>query len=361
MRCNYTGYWIVCPYNRRSYKLLPPDLAYKGKYRLFYTPFNLNKLKTMFRTSLSTLFFAALLIFTGCKKEQVDLKPPIVEAGRSQTITLPDSAVLTGSAKAVDSGGHIVAYLWSQVSGPDATIIINPGSPSTVVRFGVEGTYVFQLEATDDHGNTGVDTVSVIVNASIAEPTTLILQPANNPDEYNVIIYNGSDASTVAGPDIPIEAWTINSVPITIRNLMKFDLSSIPSTATIVSASLYLYSYPPPTLNGNIQDPNFGSDNTMLVQRVSSNWSPTDPNKTTWFNQPSSDTTHQVIAPGTAQSQLDLNLNVTAIVRTMVISNANYGFLLKLQNEVTYTSRIFVASHNSTYTTKYPKLVVTYQ
>jgi len=303
------------------------------------------------------------LIFTGCKKEQADPdKPPIVEAGRSQTITLPDSVVLAGSAVAADSGAHVVAYLWSQVSGPDATIIVNPGSPSTVVRFGVQGTYVFQLEATDDHGNTGVDTVSVIVNPSIAEPTTLILQPANNPNEYEVGIYNGSDASQVNGPDIPICAWTINSLPITVRNLIKFDLSGIPSTATVVSASLYLYSYPPPTLNGNFQDANYGSDNTMLVQRVSSSWSPTDPNRANWFNQPSADTTHQAIAPSTTQSQLDLNLNVTAIVRTMVNGNANYGFLLKLQNEVTYTSRIFIASHNGSFpTSKYPKLVVTYQ
>jgi hypothetical protein len=316
----------------------------------------------MSRTALSALFFTALLVFTGCKKEQADPdKPPIVDAGRSQTITLPDSVVLTGSARVADSGAHIVAYLWSEVSGPDATIIVNPGSPTTVARFAVQGTYVFQLEATDDRGNTGVDTVSVIVNASIAEPSTLILQPANNPNEYEAGLYNGSDASVLNGPDIPICAWTIGGLPITVRNLIKFDLSSIPSTATIVSANLYLYSYPPPTLNGNFQDANYGSDNTMLVQRVSSNWSPTDPNKTTWFNQPSSDTTHQAIAPSTTQSQLDLNLNVTAIVRTMVISNANYGFLLRLQNEVTYTSRIFIASHNTTYTTKYPKLVVTYQ
>ncbi|MDO6432904.1 DNRLRE domain-containing protein [Flavitalea sp. BT771] len=316
----------------------------------------------MIRAYISTLFFAALFIFTGCKKEQVDLdKPPVVEAGRSQTITLPDSVVLTGTARAVDSGGRILAYLWSQVSGPDATSIINPGSPSTVVRFGVKGTYLFQLEATDDHGNTGVDTVSVIVNASIAEPATLVLQPANNPNEYAVAIYNGGDISGVSGPDIPISAWTISSLPITVRNLMKFDLSSIPSSATIVSANLYLYSYPAPTLNGNFQDANYGSDNTLLVQRVSSSWSPVDPGKTTWSNQPSTDTTHQAIAPSTTQSQLDLNLDVTGMVRTMVLGHANYGFLLRLQNEVTYTSRIFVASHNTTYTTKYPKLVVTYQ
>jgi len=310
----------------------------------------------MFRTSYAALFFAALLIFTSCKKEIMD-KPPVVDAGRSQTVLLSDSVVLSGSARAMDSAGRIVAYLWSEVSGPDATTLVNPGSPSTLVKFTVAGTYVFQLEATDDRGATGVDTVSVIVKQS-AEATTLILQPANNPNEYNVVSYHG-DASAVATMDIPIAAWTIDGDPITIRNLLKFDLSSIPSTATIESANLYLYSYPPPLLNGNFQDANYGADNTLLVQRVSSDWTTTGPNKATWFNQPSLDTA-MVVAPSTTESQLDLNLNVTGFVSTMVSSSANYGFMLRLQNEVTYTSRIFVSSHNPNFTSKYPKLVVVY-
>lgn len=310
----------------------------------------------MFRTSLAALFCATLLVFTSCKKEILD-KPPVVDAGRSQTVSLSDSVFLSGSARAMDSAGRIVAYLWSEVSGPDASILVNPGSPSTAVKFTVAGTYVFQLEATDDRGATGVDTVSVFVKAS-TESTTLVLQPANNPTEYNVVAYHG-DASSVATMDIPIAAWTINGDPITIRNLLKFDLSSIPSNATIESASLYLYSYPPPLLNGNFQDANYGIDNTLLVQRVTSDWTTTGPNKATWTNQPSLDTA-LVIAPSTTESQLDLNLNVTGFVRAMVNGNANYGFMLRLQNEVTYTSRIFVASHNPNFAAKYPKLVVIY-
>jgi len=312
----------------------------------------------MSRTVYSALFFATLLIFSSCKKDVLD-KPPVVDAGRSQTVTLLDTVVLSGSARAMDSAGHIVAYLWSEVSGPDATTLVTPGSASTAVRFAVAGTYVFQLEATDDRGATGVDTVSVIVKPS-PEATTLILQPANNPYEYSVVIYGGNDASNVNTMDIPVIAWTIQSVPITERELLKFDLSSIPSNANIVSASLYLYTYPPPLLNGNFVDANYGSNNTMLVQRVTSSWSPVNPNKTTWFTQPSTDAANQVVVESTTQSQLDLNIDVTGMVGTMVNTNTNYGFLLQLQNEQTYTSRIFVASHNPNYATKYPKLVVVY-
>jgi hypothetical protein len=140
--------------------------------------------------------------------------------------------------------------------------------------------------------------------------------------------------------------------------LFKFDLSAISSSATIVSANLYLYSYPSPTLNGNFTDANFGANNSMFLQQVTSNWSP---GTLTWSNQPSASTTNQVSVPTTTQSQLDLNLDVTAMVSSMVSGNANYGFLMKLQSEQTYTSRIFVSSHNTTYTTKFPKLVVVYR
>lgn len=73
-----------------------------------------------------------------------------------------------------------------------------------------------------------------------------------------------------------------------------FEDTLIPTNATIIRADLYLYSYPPPSLNGTFTD-------------------------------------------------------------------ANYGFFLKIQNEVIYNSRIFVASYNNTHTTKYPKLVVVYR
>jgi len=96
----------------------------------------------------------------------------------------------------------------------------------------------------------------------------------------------------------------------------------------------------------------------MLVQQITSNWSPATIN---WFNQPSTTVTNQIVVPQTNLSMLDLNLDVKSMVGSMVSGNANYGFFLKLQNETYYNSRIFVASYNTQHTTKYPKLVVVYQ
>jgi hypothetical protein len=105
-------------------------------------------------------------------------------------------------------------------------------------------------------------------------------------------------------------------------------------------------------------DANYGANNTLLVQRITANWLPST---IPWANQPASTATNQVIAASTTQSQLDLNLDVKNMVSSMVSGNANYGFMLKLQNEVAYTSRIFVSSYNTTHATKHPKLVVVYQ
>jgi PKD domain len=307
--------------------------------------------------SIHLFLIGSLLFLLSCQKDTPipPNKVPSINAGLSQTTTLPgDSVILTGSVE--DADGQIVAYLWSQVSGPGSSFIVNPGSSSTKIKWLKKGTYVFQLMATDNDGATGVDTVLVLVNPPLI--TTFTAQPANNPDEIAIGYANGADQSGSSNPDLPIEAWTGYGNPFTVRAIIKFDVSSIPATSTIISANLFLYSYPSPTLNGNFIDANFGTNNAMLVQQVTSNWNPATAN---WFNQPTTTTTNQLIVPHTVLSVLDLNLNVTNMVSTMVNSSANYGFFLKIQNETIYNSRIFVASYNTTHTTKYPKLVVVYQ
>ncbi|HEV8507967.1 MAG TPA: DNRLRE domain-containing protein [Chitinophagaceae bacterium] len=312
----------------------------------------MNKIKT---THLA--FVTSLLFLLSCQKDDDPPanKIPEVNAGPSLSTTLPtDSITVTGSAS--DADGHIVAYLWSQSSGPSGSFIVNPGSASTKIHGLKPGTYVFQLMATDDDGATAVDTTSVIVNP--AQIQTITLQPENNPNEFQYLDHNGTYTSGSGASDIPIEAWTSGSTPYTVREAIKFDLSGIPTNSTIISANLYLYSYPSPTLNGNFVDANFGTDNTMLVQQIISNWSPATSN---WLNQPATSTTNQIVVPSTSQSNLDLNLDVTNMISSMVNGNANYGFFLKIQNEVYYNCRIFVSSYNTSYSSKHPKLVVVYQ
>ncbi len=279
---------------------------------------------------------------------------PVANAGADQTLQLPAGFfVLSGSG--TTEKGTITDYNWTQISGPNSSIIDNPSSSTTSVSGFINGTYKFQLQVTNSFGLSAKDTV--IINV-VGGTQTLTIQPANNSNEFLYLNWNGVDNSGVGHEDIPIEAWTNGGTPYTVRAAIKFDLSSIPANATIVSANLYLYSYPSPTLNGNFTDANFGTDNSMLVQQITSDWSP---GTTNWSNQPSTSTTNQIVVPSTNQSSLDLNLDVTSMVSSMVNNSANYGFFLKIQNEVTYNSRIFVSSYTTSYTDKHPKLVVVYQ
>jgi len=58
---------------------------------------------------------------------------------------------------------------------------------------------------------------------------------------------------------------------------------------------------------------------------------------------------------------LNMAIDVTNMVTSMVTTNANYGFLVRLVNETAFNSRIYVSIYNTNYPTKHPKLVVTYK
>lgn len=307
--------------------------------------------------TVTAFAFLALLSCTlGCRKDEKDFlrnKVPVADAGLSMTLTLPiKDFQLQGSGH--DSDGQVVSYLWSQVSGPNKIEIINPGSPSTSANGFVEGAYIFQLQVTDNDGATGVDTITV--TAKPAPIKTVTFQPSNNPAERMLILIGNDDQSAVGSKEWVLDAWTIGGKPYTGRILFKFDLSSIPASANVVSANLYVYSNNPP-INGNLVDPNFGTSNGLLLQRVVSDWSPSSAN---WFNQPATTTSDEVLVPHTDQSVLDLNLNVTELIKPM-ISGANYGFLMRLQNEEQYNSRMFVSSYHPSKTDQHPKLVVVYE
>ncbi|HXR79793.1 MAG TPA: DNRLRE domain-containing protein, partial [Saprospiraceae bacterium] len=254
-----------------------------------------------------------LLFLTSCEKDAdiVLNVVPAADAGTPKAITLPTNSVtLTGTG--ADSDGTIVAYLWSQVSGPSSTVIFNPGSASTVVNGFVQGNYVFQLMVTDNDGATGVDTVSVSV--AQAPQQTLTLQPSNNQFE-RLLFGNTVQEQSNHAVELTAATWTVSGQVVFVRGAFGFDLSSIPPAATIISARLTLYSNPTP-LNGSLTVPNEGPANAMLIRRITNSWIPAS---TYWLNQPSTTATDQIMIPHTSLPSLDLvDVDVRNMVATMV-------------------------------------------
>src|SRR3989337_32741 len=111
----------------------------------------------MFKLTSLLSFVLVVIILASCSKEDFESNtPPAVILSADTTIALTatgDSIILSGSA--TDKEGSVVAYLWSQVSGPNTAVISEAGSPTTSIKGVVSGTYVFQLMATDNNGATG--------------------------------------------------------------------------------------------------------------------------------------------------------------------------------------------------------------
>lgn len=96
-------------------------------------------------------------------------KPPVANAGKNATITLPNNTVsLSGSGS--DEDGKVVSYQWTKKSGPSQFRIVNAKSPVTDVTELVEGVYIFELTVTDDRGAKGAAAVTITVKANPIKP-----------------------------------------------------------------------------------------------------------------------------------------------------------------------------------------------
>jgi hypothetical protein len=137
------------------------------------------------------------------------------------------------------------------------------------------------------------------------------------------------------------------------RALIHFSLTSIPQTATIVSASLDLYAlYPLGSLPGHT-----GTNNACFLQRATSAWTEM---AVTWSTQPTVTPVNQVSLAGTNTYSLDyLGINVTNLIQDIFATPNNYGFLLRLQNEVTTNCLSFCSKDNGN-PAKVPLLKVYY-
>lgn len=142
---------------------------------------------------------------------------PVANAGADITIVLPTNSTTLNGTASIDNDGSITAYKWSRLSGPTQFTLATPNSVNSALSNLVEGTYIFQLEVTDDKGAIHQDTVSVIVKPA---------EPANRPPVANagpdMVITLPANSTTLNGsassdPDGTIAAyqWTRISGPAT--------------------------------------------------------------------------------------------------------------------------------------------------
>ncbi len=148
---------------------------------------------------------------------------PIANAGVAQTITLPLNLVTLSGSGTGTNGASIVSYSWEKTSGPAGGVITLPLLNTSLVTGLVQGTYVFTLTVTDNHGLTSSSSVSITVNgllnqtpsASAGNGGTITLPnnsltlygSAADPDgwiaSYNWSKTSGPSSYTIVNPGSP--------------------------------------------------------------------------------------------------------------------------------------------------------------
>lgn len=136
-------------------------------------------------------------------------------------------------------------------------------------------------------------------------------------------------------------AWTNNLKTSITRTYLKFDLSTFPQGAKVVSAKLFLYS-PSDSIPDHAHSTLSGS-NEFYVRRVIEEW---NPKTITWQNQPVYSSDEEVLSASSLSPNQDYEIDITTIIRSMVETGTeNHGFLIMLKQESFYRQICF-ASNN---------------
>jgi hypothetical protein len=97
-------------------------------------------------------------------------RPPIANAGPDQTLSLPVNASLLDGSASTDPDNNIVAYIWTQIAGPSAAMIVQPSAVQSSISSLQLGAYRFELKVTDAGGLFSKDTVQITVVNQLPPP-----------------------------------------------------------------------------------------------------------------------------------------------------------------------------------------------
>lgn len=144
---------------------------------------------------------------------------PVANAGPDRSITLPTNIItLVGSGS--DADGSIATYLWSKLSGPPATLGATNFASLSVSAM-IEGTYMFELQVTDNQGATHSDNATVIVSAANINQAP--------------VVNAGSDKSLFLPANSVLLSGSANDADGTITSLVWTKVSG--AAANLINAS----------------------------------------------------------------------------------------------------------------------------
>ncbi|MEM9917979.1 MAG: DNRLRE domain-containing protein [Bacteroidota bacterium] len=187
--------------------------------------------------------------------------------------------------------------------------------------------------------------------------TTVVLQPGPLEGNDSKIYSLGLDSNYGNRHSLNAYTWTNRGRLVLKRIFLSFDLDTIPDNAMITEARLSLYYNP---LDSFESFSVHSGDNELYVQRVTEDWAES---QITWRNQPATTTDGRLTIPQSSSPTQDYeDIDVTELVQAMAdTANGNYGFMIRLVDEVNYYKGLLFASSEHRTPSLRPKLEITYR
>ncbi len=234
-----------------------------------------------------------------------------------------------------------------------ADMVANPATSfGFMLRLQTEQEYRDLLFGSSEHPNAALHPkLEITYDTNV---TCLTKQP-NATDGKDAYVWDYNPSTNYGNADgLDVTAWTASGTPYISRVFLQFDLSSIPTNASIVSAKLSLYHNNTASGYNGIHN----GANESFIRQVTSNW---QENTITWNNQPTTTSVNEIYLPATTSGTQDfLDVDVRGIVTGMVSNpGINYGFSMVLQTEQSYRDLLFGASEHPN-SSLHPKLEVCY-
>ncbi len=138
---------------------------------------------------------------------------PVVNAGANQTITLPATATLAGTASddGLPNPPATLTISWSKVSGPGTVTFANANAASTSATFGLAGSYLLRLTASDSVLSTSSD-VTVTVNPVATVNTAPVITNLPATAIITLPINTVSLPATVTDDGLPNPPATVTKI-----------------------------------------------------------------------------------------------------------------------------------------------------
>lgn len=206
--------------------------------------------------------------------------------------------------------------------------------------------------------DSGAGTWAQAQDTTDTDTSSVVIQPA-----YADTMIVSSAATTNYGSNVGLYVGEANDAASVSRTLIKFDLSSIPTNATITSAVLSIY----------MASEKSGNDRSMYAFRMLKNWGA---GSATWNKRFSStdwgtaggfdaadceqtDIGSVALVAAEAIGWKTITLTAASVQEWTAGTKSNYGLLLKMATETSDQYR-FHSSEYATDTTLRPKITITY-